>query len=226
MSFKVHFKMNENLYLRDPEQSELGKKILTNAVLIIHSAGFEDFTFKKLAAEIKTGEASIYRYFENKHRLLLYLTTWYWTWLEFRVSFHTNNITDPWEKLKKVIDLLVITKDDDFTSDTLDIHILHEIIITEATKVYLTKHVLEDNKQQLFKPYKDLCSTIADIIKENNKNYQFCRSLASTLIEMAHFQAYFMKNLPTLTDFPREGSRQNVVDYLDDLVIGALKKKK
>ncbi|MGZ5010791.1 MAG: TetR/AcrR family transcriptional regulator, partial [Methylobacter sp.] len=65
--------MNDKLFLRDPEQSELGKKIILHSIQLIHKNGFEAFTFKKLAEAIGTTEAGIYRYFENKHRLLIYI---------------------------------------------------------------------------------------------------------------------------------------------------------
>lgn len=225
MEFQVQIKMNEKLYLRDPEQSELGRKIIFQSVKYIQTHGFEVFTFKKLAIEIGTTEASIYRYFENKHRLLVYLTAWYWCWLEFRVSFHTNNLNDPLLKLKQIIHLLVIISKDDFHSDLLDVRLLHEIMINEGTKSYLTKHVTEDNSAQLFKPYKDLCFVIGQVILEYNESYKYPRSLSSTMIEMAHFQSYFMRNLPSLTDFANNSDDLSIVKFLEDLVLGTIRKK-
>jgi hypothetical protein len=72
----------------------------------------------------------------------------------------------------------------------VDESILHQIIITESSKAYLTKKVSEDNKDQLFKPYKDLCAKIGKIILECNPNYKYPKSLSSTIIEMAHFQNF------------------------------------
>ena len=95
MKLQLEIKMNEALFLRNPQSTELGKNILKHGVQLIYKAGFETFTFKKLAEDIGTTEAGIYRYFENKHKLLVYLTAWYWGWLEFQISFHTNNIKDP-----------------------------------------------------------------------------------------------------------------------------------
>ena len=43
---KLQIKMNEALFLRNPESSELGKNILTHSVQLIYKAGFEAFTFK------------------------------------------------------------------------------------------------------------------------------------------------------------------------------------
>ncbi|MGZ5077483.1 MAG: hypothetical protein ACXV9R_12760, partial [Methylobacter sp.] len=61
MEIQLHIKMNEKLFLRDPEQSELGKKIILHSIQLIHLNGFETFTFKKLAEAIGTTEAGIYR---------------------------------------------------------------------------------------------------------------------------------------------------------------------
>ena len=45
MDVQLQIKMNEKLFLRDPEQSELGKKILSQSVILIQHFGFESFTF-------------------------------------------------------------------------------------------------------------------------------------------------------------------------------------
>ena len=106
MDFQVSFKVNDKLYLRDPEGSDLGRLIVKSAIDLIYELGFEQFTFKKLALEIKTTEASVYRYFENKHRLLLYILNWYWCYMEFLVVFKLQNITDAKTKLEAVVELL------------------------------------------------------------------------------------------------------------------------
>ncbi len=222
MEIQLQIKMNEKLFLRDPEQSELGKKIILHSIQLIHLNGFEAFTFKKLAEAIRTTEAGIYRYFENKHRLLIYLTAWYWSWLEYRVTFQTNNINDPVVKLKMVIKLLATTVEDDVSISYVDENLLHQIIITEGTKAYLTKRVSEDNKDHLFKPYKDLCAVIGKMILDCNPRYKYPKSLASTIIEMAHFQNFFMNNLPSLTDFGKNKDEMEIVRFLEDLVFSSL----
>lgn len=224
MDIHLQIKMNEKLFLRDPEQSELGKKIIQDSIQLIHKIGFEAFTFKKLAIDIGSTEAGIYRYFENKHRLLIYLTAWYWSWLEYQVTFHTNNIEDPVVKLKIVIKLLATTVENDTSTHHVDESVLHQIIITEGSKAYLTKRVSEDNKDRLFKPYKDLCARIGNMILECSPNYLYPKSLASTIIEMAHFQNFFMNHLPSLTDFAENKDEAEIVRFLEDLVFSSLKK--
>jgi len=224
MKLHLHIKMNEALFLRDPESSELGKNILKHSIQLIYKTGFEAFTFKKLAEDIGTTEAGIYRYFENKHKLLVYLTSWYWGWLEFQIVFQTNNIKDPTIKLKKVIKLLASAVEDDEKTSYINESLLHQIIITEGSKAYLTKQVGEDNKLQLFKPYKDLCAAIGNIISECSPKYKYPKSLASTIIEMAHFQNFFMNNLPSLTDFGKTKKEAEIISFLNDLVFSGLKK--
>lgn len=224
MKLQLQIKMNEALFLRNPEQSELGKKIIQHGIQLIYKNGFEVFTFKKLAEDIGTTEAGIYRYFENKHKLLVYITAWYWGWLEFQISYYTNNINDPTVKLKRVIKLLATTVEDDKLTSYVDEGLLHQIVISEGSKAYLTKQVGEDNKQQFFKPYKDLCGIIGNIILECNPKYKYPKSLASTIVEMAHFQNFFMNNLPSLTDFGDSKDETAIISFLNDLVFSSIKK--
>ncbi len=67
----------------------------------------------------------------------------------------------------------------------VDEQLLHEIVRMEGAKAFLTRHVADDNKQQLFKPNKDLCAAFATIILECNPKYKYPRSLSSTIIEVA-----------------------------------------
>lgn len=226
MNFQLQISVNEKLYLRDPEQTELGRSIIEHSIELMHKYGFEAFTFKKLAEFIGTTEAGIYRYFENKHRLLLYMTAWYWSWLQYKVSFEINNITDPLKKLKKIIVLLSMAVEDDIRTTHIKEHLLHQIIIAEGSKAYLTKHVTADNKEQFFKPYKDLCHMIAGVILECNSNYKYSHSLASTIIEMSHYQYFFMHHLPSLTDFGKSKDEKNVASFIEDLVFRSLSLKK
>lgn len=222
MDVSVRIKMNENLYLRDPEATELGKKIVRHSILMIHQIGFEQFTFKKLAAEINTTEAGIYRYFENKHRLLVYIVAWYWSLLEYLVVVHINNLTDPGQKLRRVIDLLSKEPEAILGSGDLDNSALYQIVIAESNKAYLTKDVTANNEAKMFKPYKDLCARIARLILEYNPAYPFPHSLSSTLIETAHLQYFFMHHLPSLTDFGKDKDSTRLRTFLEVLLFSNL----
>lgn len=222
MKLEVQIKMNPSLFLRDPEQSELGRNIIKFSIELIQKNGFEAFTFKKVADAIGTTEASVYRYFENKHKLLVYIISWYWGWLQFQINYQTNNIIDPVVKMKMVIKMLATNVEDDVMTSHVDESKLHQILITEGSKAYLTNHVGEDNKQQFFKPYKELCNKVVDIILELNPKYKYPHSLASTIIEVAHLQIFFMNNLPSLTDFDKTQKVDQIVEYIDNMVFSTL----
>lgn len=225
MELYLQIKMNNNLYLRDPEHSELGQRIVAEGINLLQKLGYEDFTFKKLALEVKTTEASIYRYFENKHRLLMYIITWYWHWTEYQLMFHTNNIKDPKEKMEIVIQILTFQLDDKINGyGHINKKALQQIVISESSKSYLTKNVSSDNETQLFKPYKDVCAQIANIILEFNPKFEYPRSLASSLVEISHFQVFFKNNLPKLTDFGGIEGNTPVADYLKKLIFSFVKK--
>ena len=223
MDFQLSFKVNEHIYLRDPESSELGKQIVKNAIDLIYELGFEHFTFKKLAAKMSTTEASIYRYFENKHRLLLYILNWYWSYMEFLVDFTIQNIQDPKEKLTKIITLFTQNLPESVGQLDYNKSFLNQIALSESSKVYLIKEVKEINSFQVFKPYKDLCNKISEVMLSFNPSYAFSISLSSTLIETAHSQQYFSKNLPRLTDVSNEKDEEFVFNFLNQLVFSALK---
>jgi len=200
----------------------VGKQIVRKAIDLVYELGFEQFTFKKLATEIKTTEATIYRYFENKHRLLLYILNWYWSYLEFLVMFQLKNIKDDKTKLKAIIQLLTHELPESSGSQDFNKKPLNQIVIAESSKVYLVKEVVEINKNHVFKPYKDLCATIAEIISSYKPTYKFPRSLSSTLIEISHDQQFFIDNLPKLTDVETSNKEEFTALYLEDLLFKVL----
>lgn len=197
---KVTVQVNEKVYLKNPESSDLGKKILRNSISLIDELGFENFTFRKLAKQISSTEASIYRYFESKHKLLLYLTSWYWGWMEYRIVFSLANIKSPEKRLKRAISILTKDSNLDIDFSGVDMNKLSRIVISESSKAYLTKEVDIENKEGAFAGYKKLVARISDIILEINPNYSYPHMLLSTMIEGAHLQRYFAEHLPRLTD--------------------------
>ncbi|REA59514.1 TetR/AcrR family transcriptional regulator [Dyadobacter luteus] len=222
MEFQLTFHLNENIYLRDPEKSEIGKHIVKSAIDLIYDLGFEHFTFKKLAVEIHTTEATIYRYFENKHKLLLYILNWYWSYMEFLLVFKLQNVEDKKVKLKTIVELL--THELPESSGQLDYNkkFLNHIVISESSKVYLVKEVSEYNKNEVFKPYKDLCAKIAGAITAYDPEYAYPYSLSSTLIETAHHQQFFCQFLPKLTDVNPQNKSEFTSDFLTDLLFKVL----
>ena len=217
-SLNIH--VTESLYQKDPQSSKLGKKIVTGSIELIHNIGFDLFTFRKLAIEIESTEASVYRYFESKQKVLLYLTSWYWSWMEYRLAFLTTNINSPEERLKRAVQLITeptIVEN----SDNVDLGKLHQIVIEESMKAYLIKEVDHENKHGAYFQYKQFVNRISDIILEIKPNYKYPHMLVSTIVEGAHLQRYFSQHLPNLTD--TNGSENCIHDFYSEIVLKALK---
>ncbi len=222
MAITIQMKLNEKLYIRDPQETKLGRKIIQYSIILIDEIGFEDFTFKKLAHRINSTEASVYRYFENKHLLLVYLLCWYWEWMKFRIEFNTMNLDDPKKKLQIALSVIADTTKRNTSIDFVDEDVLHRIVISESIKAYRTKMVDEENKHGFFLTYKALKQTIAKIISEINPKFKYPNALSSTLLEMANDHIYFALHLPSMTDIKLEevSDLSQVEQLLNDFAFG------
>lgn len=196
----IKIQVNPKIYVKDPETSVLGKKIIEHSILLIDEIGFEEFTFKKLGEKIGSNESSIYRYFESKHKLLAYLSSWYWTWMEYRLVFATTNIENKVEKLKKAIIIVTESIKDDFKTEHINEEILNRIIIEEFTKTLYNKHVDKENKEGFFLVYKQVNYRIEEMIKEVLPDYPYPKSLVSSIIEGALHQHFLKNHLKTITN--------------------------
>lgn len=213
--------VNPKLFVKNPETSDLGKKIISQSIILINEIGFEDFNFKKLGEKIGSNESSIYRYFESKHKLLLYLCSWYWGWMEYRLVFSTSNINNPLEKLKRAITIVTEKIVDDSLTQHINESILNQIIIAEFTKTLLTKEVDEENKEGFFLVYKSVINRLITIIEEVNPSYTYAKSLASSIVEGSLHQHFLKDHLKTITNCNENNSP---TDFYIDLAYKTLKK--
>ena len=202
---KITIKVNEHIFLKDPESSDLGKKIISGSIELIDQLGFDDFTFRKLSQKINTTEASVYRYFENKHKLLLYLTDWYWCWMDYRFMFSTMNIIDPKERLARALKVITEKIEQDGSFAHINEVKLQKVIFEESAKAYFNKKVDKENKLGAYSWYKNLVEQISQIVLEIKPNFDYPHMLVSTVIEGAHHQRFFAEHLPSLTDKTKEG---------------------
>ncbi|MBT4840541.1 MAG: TetR/AcrR family transcriptional regulator [Flavobacteriaceae bacterium] len=190
----------EGVFIKDPETSVLGKNIITQGMELIHEMGFDGFTFKKLGTHIGSNESSIYRYFENKHKFLLYLSSWYWAWVEYNLVMETHSITDPKEKIIQAVTVLTRKVDNDSSNTPINLVLIHKIMISEFSKSFLTKSVDQENEQGLFVAYKRVHSRLQGFIKVANPSYNFSASLANTILAGVLQQYYYKDHFPSLTD--------------------------
>ena len=224
MSVSIHISVNPKLSLRDPQETKLGRAILRESILLIDEIGLEQFTFRKLAQRIGSTEATCYRYFENKHKLLLYLLCWYWEWLRFMIEFNTGNLSDPREKLIVAIRTVADVRQLRTPAAYIDPDAMYRIARTEGTKAYHIKAVDDENKEGFFLTYKELNQTLADLIADYDPKFPYPRALAINFLEMVNHHLFFAEHLPTLTDIPAgENQTEAVITLMERFTLGVLK---
>ena len=218
----MQIQVNEKIYLKDPNSSELGKKIVSEGLALIDEIGLESLTFRKLAKRLETTESSIYRYFESKFKLLLYLTSWYWGWLEYQLVFATTNISNPKKRLNVAINVLAKDVTLDETFGEMNLVLLSRIVVSESSKAYLTKEVDDANKVGFYSGYKRVVKRVSDIMLESNSKFAFSHTLTTTIIEGIHHQKYFAQHLPSLTDITTKSD--NLAMFYSQMALSVLDK--
>lgn len=219
----MQIKVSDKIYVKNPENSDLGKRILKDGHRLLDEIGFESFTFKKLAEKIKTTESSIYRYFESKHQFLMYLLNWYWSYLEYQLVFNTFHLPSPNEKLKKAIELLSETQAKS-VRDNFELNRLQRISINESAKAYLIHEVDKMNLEGHYLAYKRMCKRIADILLEINPKHEFANSTAVIIADGINQQKFYAEHLPSLSSFSR--NKKNSAEFFFQLALNSTQIRK
>jgi len=222
---KYSFTLNSDLYIKDPTSSVAGRKVLAAGAQLILETGLEAFTAKKLAAAAGITEATVYKYFANKQRLLQYYFQLYWTWLEQQVKVFTAIEMDPHQKLVKAVRVISNTPSVAADPGVITKQVLLELVINEGSKAYHHVQVDEDNAKLFFAPYKSITALLANMIITVQPAEKYPLALATTIIEMSHSLKYYTKHLPALTDFPNETDQVKLDDFLLQLLFNSLKIK-
>jgi AcrR family transcriptional regulator len=213
----IKITVNPSIFIKEPESSELGRRIVKESIKLIHDLGFEQFTIKKLAEAIGTTEGSVYRYFESKHKILLYLVSWFWGFIEYRLIVGLSNLNQHEERLHRALNLLINPLINLVVTDEPDISTLHKIVIEESSKTYLTRLVDHENEIGAFGVYKRVCNRVAEIIHTINPDYPYPQSLVSLVTDGIFRQLYFNAHLPSLSD-------SNTSDELFDFTLSLIQK--
>ena len=216
---QVAVQVTEPVFLKDPMSTDLGKRIVEHSVRLIDELGTEKFTFGKLAQSLETAESSIYRYFESKHRLLIYLVGWYWSWREYKLAFDTANIPDERKRLELGIRSIVEPVTERGPFPYLDLRALYRIAVCESGKAYLTKEVDDEHKEGCFSSFKRLCDRVKSLILEVRPDHPFPALLSSMVVDGSMVQRFFAEHLPSLCE---KKALTNLPDHFVLLVMSTL----
>jgi AcrR family transcriptional regulator len=217
---EIVFDSIKHFSLKDPRQTKLGISIVKNGVNMIAELGFEEMNFKKLGNVIGSPEASIYRYFENKHKFLLYIVAMYWGMIDQNCHKIIQSPNGQEDKLFSIVELLCSSPDILFGNVVISGEAIYSVVIGESVKTFMTKHVDTDNNHGAFLTLKSTTSHISKLLTEYSPHYPFPKALASTIIEMSIYQRYFSEHLPSMTDI---GKYQSIVEDLKEWIIGLLR---
>lgn len=222
LNAQVQIIIDNQIFLKDPESSDIGRAIIKNSIELIDEIGIEAFTFKKLGQRIGSPESTIYRYFENKHRILLYLISWYWSWLEYRLVFATANVKSNETKLKRAIEILTSEIEEDLSVEHINEVILNRLVISESFKAYHIKEVDSENKVGLYKPYKRLVQRVVDMVLAIQPKFKCPHMLVTTIVEGAHHQRFFAEHLPSLTNSSTSKNKNEITKFYTELTFAML----
>ena len=215
---KYSFNLSSDLYLRDPLSSDKGKAILREGAPLILKTGLEAFNARKLAEAASLTEATVYKYFANKQKLLQYYFQLYWTWLEQQIKVFTAVEDDPHQRLLKAVRILsempAVAADPGLVSKG----VLRKLVVQEGAKAYHHAEVDADNAKKLFAAYKSVTGLLAEMILAVDKDHPYPYSLSTTLLEMAHSLEFYRDHLPSLTDFPRDQDQAKLTGFLVHIV--------
>lgn len=216
----IHLKVSPDFYHKNPESSNLGRKIISESIEMIDKLGFESFTFKKLAKAINSNESSIYRYFESKHALLVYLISWYWTWIEYKIILVTLNIKDIRTRLEKVINILTSYHNSDFEFISFNNeNLLSKIMNIDSLRVFYTKNIKLKNNKNHLQVYERVVKHASELVLEFNPNFKFPHVLVTTMIEGASQQYLFS---PTRRN--KQDNESTIILFYQDLILNTLRK--
>lgn len=222
MAIQVTITPSEALSVRNPQDTKLGCEIIAAGVAMLDELGLEQMTFRKLARAVGCTEASIYRYFNSKHQLLLYLVNWYWDWVHYLIKQAAAGESAPVAKLHAGVRALTQPMIENPSVPHVDERRLHQVVLTEGTKAYHSKRTDQHNRAGIFLPYQELVDTLTALITAVNPAFAYPRTLASSLFEMAHNHVYFAEHLPRLTDIRHGGPNAGQLEDMLTLWIDRL----
>lgn len=217
MTYKAYIKLkiHDSLFLKDPEGTELGQKILTASIDLLYSVGFEQITFRKVARSISSTEASVYRYFENKTQLLAYLLSWYLNWLEYRIDQNRERSDNPVEQLMDAIRIITSQIEDDPQFGHISESKLMEIMIHEGNKVLFGR--IKDQKKYygVLLSFHSLLERFEQMILAVNPQYRSPKNLSNMILLTANNLQFFRYHVSPYTEFEiASTSEPKISDFL------------
>ncbi len=218
----LQVKVDEAFFLKDPETSDVGKKMIQQGILLMEEIGIEEFTFKKLSEKIKSPESTIYRYFTNKYQFLAYLCSWYWSWLDYKLAFSLANLNLSSKKIDILFEVLSDKPELINQYKYISGASLLKVVQQEASKI-LHYHSMDlKHKLAYNKGFKIVCGRIEKVIHEINPSFKNPKALTLVLIEGYYQHQSLLRKNETLTDIK---NKEELERFWKILFLNSLSKK-
>ncbi|MBL7812132.1 MAG: TetR/AcrR family transcriptional regulator [Bacteroidetes bacterium] len=212
-TYQVRVSLPPVLYIKNPQETALGQSLLEHAAACISRDGLEEFNFRKLAQAAGCTEATVYRYFENKHKLVLLLMNLFWGYVDFQIQQRIRFEPKAEAALNACLNEL----------GNLQLHEIHnphfaELLVhlaaREGVKMHLGKDIHAETQDGSLTHYLRLLQTVEDLLRLNHVSYP--RALAGLLLDSALQQHFYRHNEPLLTDSACE--EEGCVQFLQSLI--------
>lgn len=185
--FELH--IPDAVFVKNPRESELGMKILHKGTEMLAKEGIDSFNFKKLAIAIQTTEASAYRYFDNKHKFLLYVINIYYGWMEYSIAVAEYEEKKTENKIKRAIESIIAPNH--MPVDNVEFaKNIRKVAIQEGVKLHFNLHIKDEIKNGSMTCYSRLTQRLSGLIRNIAPHYQFSEPLANLVIESVFHQLF------------------------------------
>jgi AcrR family transcriptional regulator len=174
---------------------------------MLGEGGFDAFTLKRLAHNLQTTESSVYRYFDNKHRLLVYHIKSYWEWLNEQVNIQCyNNKLHGRKALETTFEIMCFPQANNWPREGVSYDCMHKILTHQSVKAYFSSYVDLENKDGAHQALKALVHIMSGWLREEVPDFEFPKSLINTLLTSVMMQPFYAEHLPSLTELPSPNS--------------------
>ena len=192
---KYVFPISEELYERDPLESEVGELILAESIQLLQNVGVSGMNLHMLSERIGLSYETILRYFVDKYQLLAYLNEFYWHWMAHWISVYQMASSSSQHQLIISLQCLCHEYPPLQKSQEPYIYPLFNVLVTEPLK-----------QEVFFSPdytysgmnwgYKKLVMVLTDILKEISPEYPFSKNLAISLVESVNQHQFIGQVMP------------------------------
>ena len=99
-------------------------------------------------------------------------------------------------------EIMCFPKAHSWPSEGVSYDCMHKILTHQSVKAYFSEHVDYENQGGAHRALKSLVKQMSEWLQEVSPDFEFPKSLISTLLASVMIQPYYAEHLPSLTELP------------------------